>query len=143
MKIDISSIKGLDKSELDFEGEVLLENTEFNDAKLKSPINVKGKVKNLGGRFSINSILFADFEQVCARCLKDFCKSYEFLMEETLNDEDNADYLKLNNNIIDITDAVYTNLVINMTGKYLCSDECKGLCSGCGANLNDEECHCI
>ena len=31
---------------------------------------------------------------------------------------------------------------MNVEGKYLCSEDCKGLCSTCGADLNEGECGC-
>ena len=32
--------------------------------------------------------------------------------------------------------------VLNMDSKMLCSEDCKGLCCGCGTNLNFEDCSC-
>ena len=32
--------------------------------------------------------------------------------------------------------------ILDMDTKFLCSEDCKGLCSGCGANLNREACRC-
>ena len=33
-------------------------------------------------------------------------------------------------------------LLLQIPIKVLCSDDCRGLCSGCGRNLNIEECQC-
>ena len=35
-----------------------------------------------------------------------------------------------------------TTFVLNMDSKLLCSEDCKGLCSRCGANLNLGPCDC-
>ena len=31
---------------------------------------------------------------------------------------------------------------MNVEGKYLCSEDCKGLCQHCGADLNEGDCGC-
>ena len=35
-----------------------------------------------------------------------------------------------------------TNFLMNVEGKYLCSEDCKGLCQHCGADLNEGDCGC-
>ena len=37
---------------------------------------------------------------------------------------------------------VADNFLMNVEGRYLCSEDCKGLCPQCGADLNVEECGC-
>jgi uncharacterized protein len=32
--------------------------------------------------------------------------------------------------------------ILNMPSKTLCREDCRGLCSGCGVNLNYEKCRC-
>ena len=32
--------------------------------------------------------------------------------------------------------------IMDMDSRFLCREDCKGLCSRCGANLNDGECDC-
>ena len=43
---------------------------------------------------------------------------------------------------IDIDDIVANNFLMNVEGKYLCSEDCKGLCQHCGADLNEGDCGC-
>ena len=42
----------------------------------------------------------------------------------------------------DLTDEVRENLLLSMPMRIKCKEDCKGLCSGCGANLNTEKCSC-
>ena len=46
------------------------------------------------------------------------------------------------NHILDLTEAVRQYVIINLPMKPLCRQDCAGLCSNCGANLNDGECAC-
>ncbi len=43
---------------------------------------------------------------------------------------------------IDISDDVRQTLILAIPLKKLCSEDCKGLCPHCGANLNVEACRC-
>ena len=43
---------------------------------------------------------------------------------------------------LDLTEAVRQYVVINLPMKPLCRQNCAGLCSACGANLNDDSCDC-
>ncbi len=39
-------------------------------------------------------------------------------------------------------DVLETCFILNMDQKFLCSEDCKGLCERCGRNLNDGPCGC-
>ena len=43
---------------------------------------------------------------------------------------------------VDLTDHLRQSLILALPLKLLCREECKGLCSRCGANLNNESCSC-
>lgn len=44
--------------------------------------------------------------------------------------------------IIRLGDYIVSELVLSLPLRFICSEECKGLCPGCGVNLNREECRC-
>ncbi len=144
MIIDISNIIKLEGAKEAFEGEVV-----FSDAvnlgehiRQEKPVHVKGFIQNLGGVFDFHAQGSAELVFSCARCLKGFPKTIVFEMEERLSKEDNEEYLKIEHNKADITDAVYTNLILNLPQRVLCSEQCKGLCSSCGVDLNLSQCDC-
>ena len=66
----------------------------------------------------------------------------EHLLAETLEDEENDDILLLDGGELDLEEVFTTDLVLAMEPKHVCSEECKGLCPKCGANLNDGPCQC-
>jgi uncharacterized protein len=43
---------------------------------------------------------------------------------------------------VDLADHLRQSVILALPVKQLCSEECKGLCSHCGANLNTETCNC-
>ena len=44
--------------------------------------------------------------------------------------------------ILDLAEAVRQYVIINLPMKPLCKQNCAGLCSTCGANLNEHPCDC-
>ena len=68
----------------------------------------------------------------CGRCLD--IVEYELSLcfhEET--------ELSAHSDIIDISPLIDENIILNIPQKVLCSEDCKGLCPVCGANLNVRE----
>lgn len=43
---------------------------------------------------------------------------------------------------LDVDQLVRDELILNLPMKVLCSEDCKGICYRCGANLNHEACDC-
>ncbi|MFQ6132454.1 MAG: DUF177 domain-containing protein [Armatimonadota bacterium] len=48
----------------------------------------------------------------------------------------------VDDDIIDLSELVRQNLVVNVPAVPLCSPNCRGLCSQCGQNLNEGDCGC-
>ena len=58
---------------------------------------------------------------------------------ENKDDEDAYFYSK---GLIDLTEMVNEKLLLSFPYSVLCKEDCKGICVGCGANLNYEDCKC-
>lgn len=43
---------------------------------------------------------------------------------------------------VDITEDIREELLLQIPTKILCREDCKGICQGCGADLNKEKCTC-
>lgn len=43
---------------------------------------------------------------------------------------------------INLGEDIRQELIVTISGVVLCGENCQGLCQGCGANLNREECRC-
>ena len=44
--------------------------------------------------------------------------------------------------LVALKELVLSDLLLNLPMKHLCREDCKGLCPGCGVNLNREPCRC-
>ena len=86
----------------------------------------------------------------CDRCLEDV--RHEFVLDCTrhvdvgLSDAELTEELDESNFIdgyhLDVDKLLYNELLPEWPEKVLCREDCKGLCSICGANLNHGECGC-
>ena len=60
--------------------------------------------------------------------------------EET--EEDSADTFYLDGNLADVDEIIVNAFVLGTEERFLCREDCKGLCPKCGADLNDGPCNC-
>jgi uncharacterized protein len=82
---------------------------------------------------------------VCDRCGADFDSIKETQLDATIVEEDtgvNPELFILEGDEIDLDEILSTCFILDMETKFLCSEDCKGLCSGCGKNLNLGACEC-
>ena len=63
-------------------------------------------------------------------------------MAEEKQFEDSDDIVLLDHDEVDLDDLARTAFILDMDTVFLCSTQCKGLCPGCGVNLNREACRC-
>ena len=109
---------------------------------LVPPVKIAGSV-TLTGKHSAyleGEVLFT-LSGSCTRCLLDASKSYAAEFFEEVR-EDNPDGYSVVNDKIDLKNIVDDVILVNFPINFLCRDDCKGICAGCGANLNTEECKC-
>ena len=148
MLLDVSQILRNQGEILDFEEKISLDNDEFKSQRIefKAPAYVKGTVKNVGGVLVLEMKVSGSFNAVCDRCLKEITGKVEFLDEQSFvkseSEEKGEDALVLTDKKIDLCDLVIKGIFANLPSKNLCSEDCKGICHKCGADLNLEECKC-
>ena len=65
------------------------------------------------------------------------------LVIEFANEENEDEWVfDLKGENADLEEIVRTVFVLNMDSQLLCDPDCKGICGGCGKNLNHESCTC-
>ncbi len=78
----------------------------------------------------------------CDRCTVDVIQNVNVNIHRSISLHDNEEFAYLQGAELDVEAFLLTELLIEFPQKVLCSDECKGLCEQCGANLNEQECSC-
>ena len=87
----------------------------------------------------------------CDRCLEEVSTEIPLEIERKLdmkltdedrvNDLDESSYLPGMD--LDVDQLVYLEVLMSWPLKVLCREDCKGICSQCGKNLNDGPCGCV
>lgn len=93
-------------------------------------------VQKISGELLVQGRLALNFVSRCARCgdqfdrkisVPDFCRNF---------------ILKAPNELINLTPDVREDILLALPMVALCSAACRGLCAGCGVNLNRAPCRC-
>lgn len=110
------------------------------------PVTARGTVRNIAGILELEADAAADMTVRCSRCGVPFGKRlaphFTAVLQADAEDADSGDVFPLDGDGIDVGDVVETCLILDMDQKFLCRDDCKGLCPACGKNLNDGPCEC-
>lgn len=118
----------------------------FGERPITQPVHVEGTVKNVADVLVLEGQVSSVLDCTCDRCMTGFRREkvvpLSFLLAEEMEGEEDGEIVLLDNGEIDVGDLAYTAFVLDMDTKHLCSDDCKGLCPGCGVNLNVEPCRC-
>jgi len=134
------------------------------DLRQTGPLPVKGTadllVEHRDASSHINDIRLravwsGDFEILCARCVEPVAMSLSgefdliFRPEEAdanpgeraiTPDETEIGYYQESGLLLE--DVVREQVLLSLPGRTLCKEDCKGLCSRCGQNLNLATCSC-
>ena len=132
---------------LDFQFELDLSDMEFSGRyPISRPVAVSGEVRNTAGILELSLNARSTLDAVCDRCGKAFVQEKDVLfacmLAEELQNEDNDEIVLLEDGMVDVGDLARTAFILDMDTKTLCSEDCKGLCPRCGADLNLGPCSC-
>ena len=133
MNVDLLTIINNTEKEINFEGK-----TSFTDNDCVVNCNVQGKASSFSGRIEITAQLDAVVDTKCARCLKPLQLPVNMTVEEVVGEEG----VVLEGTILDVGNIAKNNIVVELPIRFLCKEDCKGICSQCGADLNITECNC-
>ncbi len=105
----------------------------------------KGKVISYGDTLFLESFYDVNLHKVCDRCLENYDEHLEGNLKRTVsrNLEDGLDIIEASDGNVNLHDTLCDELMIVSSSQSLCSDDCKGLCTECGINLNEESCDCL
>jgi uncharacterized protein len=122
---------------------------------LSSPIRAKLRIEKLDKEVMIKGDMTAEVKLQCSRCLKEFYKVLSVPVDvvyrpvEELKGEEHHEVVPeeldmdfYSGEELDLLDLLKEQIALNITMKPLCSDLCKGICPGCGADLNVDICKC-
>jgi uncharacterized protein len=133
----------------------LLELSSARECEFLSPINIELVVFREFDHIRVNGRVETTVRLSCSRCLAEFDANVKSLFtlfynktsglpleeeqELTETDLDSASY---EGDYIDFTAEISEQVLMEIPFKPLCKEDCSGLCSNCGADLNTVDCGC-
>ena len=147
MLIDVKPILHTPGGERTFQFELDLSDMEFAGRyPISRPVIVEGVVRNRAELLSLELTAYTTLDAVCDRCGKKFTQekavSYSCILAEELQNEDSDEIVLLEDGQVDAGELAREAFILGMDTKTLCSEDCKGLCPRCGADLNLGPCSC-
>ena len=149
MLLDLSKIMDSPGATVPFSTSVDLSDLLYGTCyPVNEPVLASGSVRNTAGVLVMTGDIHTTIHGVCDRCAADFTQNVGFpinvvLVTELSNEENEDEWVfPLEGDSADLEDIVRTVFVLNMDSKLLCKPDCKGICGGCGKNLNVEACSC-
>ncbi|MBR2465348.1 MAG: DUF177 domain-containing protein [Clostridia bacterium] len=116
-----------------------------------SPMKVSGDITNTAGYMRMTLTMSVDYEATCARCLSPVSGEFTLDLEKTVAprdllgdlDEDRLDdFAIIEDGFLDMDEPLKEQLEMEFPLRFLCREDCKGLCPKCGKNLNEGDCDC-
>ena len=114
----------------------------LSGSEILAPIKVSGEITLTGEHSAyVEGEIAFDVQGQCTRCLDQTTKSFSASFGEAVSN-DNEDGYELKNDTVDLSKIVDDAVLMNIPVQFLCREDCKGLCSSCGTNLNVAQCEC-
>ena len=149
MLLGLSKIIDCPGASLPFSTSVDLSDLRYgNSYPVSEPVIAEGVVRNTAGVLVMTGSVRTTIHGTCDRCASEFSRDEDIpidvvLVAELANEENEDEWVfPLEGDSADLEDIVRTVFVLNLDSKLLCKPDCKGLCCGCGKNLNEESCSC-
>lgn len=126
-----------------------------------SDVHISGEINEISGDYLFQGDITGTFENACDRCLqqarvpfeteavwnfeKDPKAAFEaagIKFDEDIDLDDSAMCRPIIGDEIDLKPHLWEEIVLAYPVKFLCREDCKGICSACGADLNAGPCGC-
>ena len=116
------------------------------DEAVDSDVSVTGNICNKTGIVHFSAVARYRCKANCARCNRPLSFDTEVRSEHILlsqaEHELSDPYLLVEDMRLDPDELISEDLFLEMPTRFLCREDCKGLCPICGADLNEGPCAC-
>jgi len=165
MQLELKQVFSEEGFRLSFEGELDLSDEELYGAfPYVKPIILRGTVENKSAVVMLRYHASVGFSRECDRCLDPAEAMLEYDFEHVLvaveekgkhaaakKNQDESDILSDDRSDelvfvpdfrLELDDVAREDILLETPTRFLCRQECKGLCPKCGCNLNHAQCNC-
>lgn len=158
MQISISSIRDQQGASLPFEFTLPGADLQQLPGGIRSvsDVYVEGSITNTGESMLVKARAEGRFQMECSRCLQPVQTNFVASIQErfrrgdpTLHEQPDADAPPEEDDVsyyegerIELGETVRETIALQLPMKPVCRPDCRGLCSSCGTNLNEQTCDC-
>ena len=156
MRLDLRPLLAGDKAlSFDYEFSLDIDSADtasvLYGASFPSPMKVKGDITNNAGYMRLVLSGEVDYSTSCSRCLSEINGVFKLNLEKTvaakalignLNKDTPDDYVIIEDGFLDMDELILDEIMLEFPMRFLCREDCRGLCQRCGRNLNGGECDC-
>jgi len=153
LQLDITPIIKNNGGTIRISEEIYLEDmgTKLGTINFTDPVYFSGSVTNFNGMLVLEGIAKTKYETVCDRCgeriekefsikiYEDIVQKSEKEVEETYLSED--DRFAFSGHMLELGRILADCMITNLPMSQLCSENCAGLCSVCGAPVGSCNCN--
>jgi uncharacterized protein len=151
MIVDLSEILESGR-DFEFVGEP---NLEEEAARVVGKVQAAGRIAGVGHRYKVTGTISGQIENDCTRCLVPIASALSLPFEVSYVDPE-SDSTEVERQVdpadleiavaeegkLNIEDLVREQIILSLPTRFLCKEDCKGLCDKCGANKNAADCGC-
>ena len=100
-----------------------------------APLEVRAKVNRVNNTVLAKTKVHGKYRSACARCLAEIERDWNgnFLFDFAVEKQTEA---------VELDEDIRQEVLLNLPPRVLCKEDCQGICPGCGADLNNEQCTC-
>ena len=148
MKLDLHEIIAIPGSSVSFACELEEEELDFPSiVRYITTPRAEGRVTNEAGVLRLSGEISCEMLCICDRCAGEFpCAKRTplsaVIVEKNDDNADDPELFYLDGDEVDLGEILSTLFILDMDTKFLCREDCRGLCPKCGKNLNEGSCGC-
>jgi len=122
---------------------------------LDGPLKVKIGIYPVEDKYMLKGEFSGGIKVACDRCLEPFhhplhaefqlfftLSTPEMSEEETELNEEDLEIIFLETEELELDDVIREQIYLSLPMKFMCKENCLGLCRSCGINLNQGKCQC-
>ena len=123
---------------------------------LRKDVHIQGSLSKVGREVILKGSVSTEMEMICSRCLEPVDYNVRSKVSSRYvpgqeNDSLDSDVELHASDIeveyytgdrIDLTQAVYDQIMLSLPLARLCREDCQGICPQCGINRNKKNCQC-
>lgn len=117
----------------------------FSSIEPYGPIKLEGELESDGGNIYLSGILTTEVKVPCDRCMHELIYHIKSEVTESFGSiiaGKEEEVKPIIQSTIDLFPTIVETLLVSLPMKALCNEDCKGMCTVCGQNLNVQSCDC-